>query len=217
MSMIKDAIRKKRKSKLPTTDFVLISQNCLGGVLYSDYDLPFNSPTINMFIEGEGFCKLVERLDYYLSVEPLPVMEEYVDPIDPSISYPLIRIDDVVLSCMHYDSCQSAIDAWNRRRQRCDLENNKVIVLANSWNMHQDKELVERVCSSPYPTVCFTVGEKISGDRCINCESEIQLDSRGVGRPNLTDRKKLSFRKVYEDFFDFPAWLRSELGFDSDR
>ena len=41
--------RTKNKNK----DFTLICQNCLGGVIYSFLDLPFMSPTINVFIEDE--------------------------------------------------------------------------------------------------------------------------------------------------------------------
>lgn len=152
------------RKKLPFEDFTLLSQNCLGGVIYSDYGLEFASPTVNMYIEGEHFARLCEDFGHYISIAPKPLEEVYEDPVDPSISYPLISVDDVILHCMHYASCAEAIEAWVRRSSRVNL--NKVFVLANSWNLGQDPELVQRVCSGPYKAVCFTVGE-FEEENCI--------------------------------------------------
>ena len=82
--------------------------------MYSTLGLEFLSPTINMFIEDENFVKLVENLEYYMSVPATAKQDRYVDPIDNSIVYPKIQIDDIELCCLHYKDCNDAIAAWER-------------------------------------------------------------------------------------------------------
>lgn len=43
--------RRKLKNRTPS----ILSNNCTAGVLYSDFGLPFASPTINMFMEFPDF------------------------------------------------------------------------------------------------------------------------------------------------------------------
>lgn len=53
----------RNSKKIKNKEITLISQNCLGGVIYHDFGMPLNSPTINMFIEDENFVKLVEDFE----------------------------------------------------------------------------------------------------------------------------------------------------------
>ena len=50
-------ILKKFRRQNKNTDFTIISQNCIGGVIYANLGLEFRTPTINMFIEDENFVK----------------------------------------------------------------------------------------------------------------------------------------------------------------
>ena len=191
--------------KNKNTDFTLIAQNCVGGVIYSQLGLEFSSPTINMFIEDENFLKLVNNLEHYMSVEPHPINDAYQDPVDPSVVYPKIGIDDIELCCLHYKNCADAIAAWNRRRRRVNLKN--VFVIGNSWNMHENYELVEKLSRCRYKTVIFTVKETPI-QNCIKLKGDFwKLDARGIVRPNITDTIPGSYLKYYEQFFDFVSWL----------
>lgn len=187
-------------------DFTLIAQNCIGGVIYNDLGIAFKSPTINMFIEGENFVKLVENFRYYMSIPPKPLCEEFIDPINNAIRYPKIAIDDLEICCLHYESCKDAIASWNKRRNRVNFEN--VYVIANTWNLHGREDLVKRLqLNSPYKTIIFSTKE-------CNYEGTIQLpgdfwelDERGIVRPNLTDNVPGGYNKYFENFFDFVTWL----------
>lgn len=199
----KESLRRKNKN----TDFTLITQNCIGGVIYNILGLEFKSPTINLFIEGENFVKLVENLEYYMSVEATPKEECYVDPIDSSISYPKIAIDDIEICCLHYKNCQEAIDAWEKRRKRVNLDN--VYVIGNSWNL-QDEALIGRLLENKYKTVIFTM-KAYPDKRCIQLPGdEWHLDKRGIVRPNITDTVPGSYDKYFERFFDFVTWLNEK-------
>lgn len=205
LNFFRKRIQKKFQKKNKNTDFTLISQNCIGGVIYSDLGLEFKSPTINMFIEDENFVKLVENLEYYMSIKPIAKYEKYVDPIDPNIVYPVISVDDVELCCLHYKSCADAIDAWERRRKRVNLNN--VYVIANSWNLHENEELIKRLSNTKYKTVIFTY-KSYKNDKCIDLDEDYwRKDKRNILRPNLTDRMPSSAYKYFEKKFDFVKWL----------
>lgn len=210
MSEISEKIKRKARyfsyrTKNKNKDFTLVCQNCLGGVIYSFLDLPFMSPTINMFIEDENFVKLAEDPVHYLSVPAEPYIDKYVDPIDPSIVYPKIRVDDIEICCLHYKDCAEAVDAWERRRKRANLSN--IYILGNSWNLHENEDLIRRVAAVPYPSVVLTVKEmNIPG--CLKLRGDFwKTDARGIVRPNITDEKPGSHKRYFEDFFDFVSWL----------
>lgn len=188
-------------------NFTLISQNCVGGVIYSNLGLEFRSPTINMFIEDENFVKLVEHLEYYMSLEAEPLCEKFVDPIDSSIVYPKIRVGDIEICCLHYKSCKEAVDAWERRKRRINLNN--VYVIGNSWNLHENEELIKRLSNLDYKTVIFTY-QSFKTDKCIDLNEEYWTkDKRNIVRPNLTDWMPHSAYRYFEKKFDFVKWLNS--------
>lgn len=193
--------RKQNKNK----DFTIISQNCVGGVIYADLDLEFKTPTINMFIEDENFVKLVENFEYYMQIEAVPKCECYIDPIDNKIRYPKIAIGDIELCCIHYKNCQEAIEAWERRKKRVNYNN--IYVIANTWNLHENAELVQRLCNTKYKTIIFTT-QDYDEQQCYKLPGNSwETDCRGIVRPNLTDYPKGSFNRYFEEFFDFVDWL----------
>ena len=195
------------KLKNKNKDFTIISQNCVGGLIYNNFNLPFLTPTINLFIEGEDFVKLVENLKYYMSIKPEAINDEYIDPIDSNVRFPKIRIDDIEISCMHYKNCNEAIEAWERRKKRINYE--KIYVIGNSWNLKDRIDLIDRLCNTAYPTVIFkTMDIEYENKKCINLIGDFwKRDKRGIVRPNLTDFKCGSIKRYFEDIFDFVSWL----------
>ena len=207
---LRSRIRRLRNTvKIRNRKVSLITQDCIGGVLSHDFMLPFRSPTINLFIEGENFVKLVENLRHYLSVPAEPYLDEYVDPIDPSVRYPKIRVDDIEICCMHYGSCDEAVEAWERRRKRVDFDNIRVI--ANSSNLKENEDLIRRICNTGYKTICFTYGDR--GIRnCIPLTEDFwKPDRRGILRPDLTDYDAASGKRYYEKYVDFAKWINSRF------
>ena len=177
-----------------------------GGVIYDDLGIEFTSPTINMFIEDENFVKLVENLEYYMSVEPQPLFECYVDPIDSKVRYPKIIIGDIELCCLHYKNCSEAIEAWERRKQRIVWD--RIFVIGNSWNLHGSIQLIERLCHTKYKTAIMVLDE-IGFKECIKLPGDFwMLDQRGIVRPNVTDFIPGSNYRYFEQFFDFIGFLK---------
>lgn len=104
------------RKRLKNRDFSLIASNCTGGSILHDLKLPFNSPFVNLYINPPDFLKFCERMEYYLGLE---LRFTSVDGID----FPVGVLDDIFLFFMHYSTEEEAEQAWNRRKQRVNLDN----------------------------------------------------------------------------------------------
>lgn len=106
-----------------------------------------------MFIEDDNFVKIANNPMFYFNTQPVAVTDYHEDSIDSTIHYPIIAVGNVRLCCLHYDNCGEAIDAWVRRCARVDYDN--IYVIANSWNLHGDMNLIKELFTCKYPVVFF--------------------------------------------------------------
>ena len=98
--------RKRNKNK----NFSLLVGNCLGGYVYHQLGLKFNSPTINLMIYDDDFLKIVSNPSYYLSQELTP----FVDSDCPNV--PSGKLDDVIVHFTHYKTVEEGVNSWNKRK-----------------------------------------------------------------------------------------------------
>jgi uncharacterized protein (DUF1919 family) len=112
--------------------------------------MEFQSPTINLFMEAADYIKFVCNLEHYLNVELILRWGE---------EYPIGMLDDIKLMFVHYDTCQQARQAWERRKKRVDL--NKVLVLATDRDGF-DEAVFEQWQSVSYPKLLFTARKEYS-------------------------------------------------------
>lgn len=165
--------RKKRdqrilemRRKLKVNNFTVISQNCIGGVFYHDMGLRFESPTINLFFSGMDFVKFVLKLDYYMSFELQMTWGE---------EYPIGYLDDVAIHFMHYNTCEEARLAWDKRKKR--INRKKIIVICTDMEDFTD-EVYERWKQITYPKVLFTANRKYADE----CNSVFFSECEKAGR-----------------------------------
>ena len=59
--ILRGRIDKKNRSLLKNRDITIISANCVGGVIYHDLGLAFNSPTINLFFSASDYVKCRDK------------------------------------------------------------------------------------------------------------------------------------------------------------
>lgn len=147
--------RKTRKAKKAFTnyDVTIISQNCIGGVVSHDMNMPFRSPTVNLFFPADDFVRFVGRLDYYLNMELVLSWGE---------EYPVGKLGDVELHFVHYATCHEAKAAWERRKNRVNLDN--VVVFCTDRDGFDDG-VFEKWKEIPYPKMLLTACEKYAGDK----------------------------------------------------
>lgn len=120
----------------------IISNNCWGGITYHSLGLKFTSPFINMWMENNDYLTMLENLEYYMSVKPHFVKEVYDEVLKHP--YPIVGLDDIYIHFNHYNDFESAIEIWNRRKERLNYDNLLVEMIISR---QQD---LERFISLPF-------------------------------------------------------------------
>lgn len=142
---LRDNHVKEIRNKLKETEFTLLCNNCLGGVIYHDLGQPFSSPTINLYLNISDFLTLVEHIEDFIDAE---LVHE-----DSWLNFPVGRLyavnSDVivVIYFMHYKTWDDAYSAWMRRMRRVDTK--KIFVLVDAVS-GLSNENYNRFCNIKY-------------------------------------------------------------------
>ena len=206
MNLLRILHEKHMQKRLRCDRFSLISQICVGGVIYHMLGLQFQSPTVDMYMDGESYIKLAENPQKYMvELEPFPIMEDYVEEgKDP---YPVIGVGDIRLYCMHYTSCKEAMEAWKRRSKRMDF--NKCMAIATEWDLGYDENLIARFLELPYPKVLFTKS-KMEDKNTVFCDERAwNKRAKTIDVPLLTCYKH-GYKRCFEEVFDAVDWLNEK-------
>lgn len=147
----RDALAAQMKTQLRERDFSIISQNCIGGVLYHDMGLPFLSPTVNLYFTAPDFVRFVLNLEHYLDIEPVMTWDE---------TYPVGYLDDIAIHFMHYETCAEARQAWNRRKVRINKE--KILILCTDMEEFTE-EIFAQWQMIAYPKILYTANASFAG------------------------------------------------------
>lgn len=107
------------RKKLKNNDFTILSQNCIGSIMYHDLGQKFCSPTINMLFKPNEFIKFLNNLDDYLKYD--------IVFINTNKPYPVGVLKDITIQFVHYNSEEEVKDSWNRRKKRINWNNLFVI------------------------------------------------------------------------------------------
>lgn len=144
------------RRRLKNTNFTIISNNCVGGIIYHNLGERFNSPTINLFINDGDFLALVENLSEYLG-QPL------TEARDTGVDYPVGELSyggrTVKIHFQHYRSFEEASEKWNERCTRINPSNIFIIHTAKKMS----RGMIERFLSLPYKNKLIITGESYEG------------------------------------------------------
>lgn len=127
-----------RQRALDDTHFTIISNNCWAGVVYQYYNLPYQSPTVGMYIFSDDYVRFVSNLKYYCSCDL-----SFINAKDSRYfkvlkergheNIPIGVLDDVEIMFLHYPSQEEALEKWNRRVRRINW--NHLIIKFSQQNM----------------------------------------------------------------------------------
>ena len=143
----------KRRNKLKGLDFSIISNNCWGGHVYRFFGLPYQSPTIGLYFFPKEYLKFINNLSYYLSlpIEILPSYEfsKYAKELEVKgeTNVPIAKLGDVEIVMLHYHSKEEAIEKWNRRVKKVNLDK---VLIKNSYQNGMTDEQVKEFDSMEY-------------------------------------------------------------------
>lgn len=116
--------KRNRKALKNSSDFSLLCNNCVGGIILHELGQRFNSPTVNLFIGARDYLKLLSDLEFYLA-QPLT-------EIETERPYPVGALGDITLFFMHYDTFEEAKNKWLERASRIKKENLFVLMVEQS-------------------------------------------------------------------------------------
>lgn len=109
------------RHKLDLSNSIILCNNCIGGFLYHDFSQKFQSPTINLQIEADGFLRMCSNLEEYME----KTLIEYDSPDNTKLfaewnthPFPIGYLGDVKIFFQHYNSFGEAKDAWEKRSKR---------------------------------------------------------------------------------------------------
>lgn len=117
-----------RRQRLKNTPFTIISNNCWGAHCYRYYRLPFDTPTIGLYIFSPDFIRMVQNLEHYMSL-PLQFIScdesKYRDILRSrgEQDVPIGLLGDVEIVFLHYQSREEALEKWQRRVKRIHWDN----------------------------------------------------------------------------------------------
>lgn len=183
--------RKKIKNK----NYTILSNTCIGGVIYHDLNHEFLTPTINLYITPAHFVRFLENLDYYLGLE--------VEPLETKLKYPVGKLGDIIIYFKHYNSIEQAIEKWNQRKNRINKDN-LFIMMTDRWCLPYS--YLERFNNLKYKNkVCFTYREYKEFDCCKVVKK--YSDKYCVG--TITDIANIFGKRLYQyaKDFNYISWL----------
>lgn len=186
-----------RTNRLETSDFSLISQNCIGGRVYHEFKLPFLSPTINMWVSAEDFLRLCENLEAYFSIELKR------SPENDEEGTPRAKLGDITLHAVHYKSFEELYHSWNRRRQRINYNKIGIIMTdRDGWN----EKMLSRFLELPYPKLLYSHIDYHFPE--VIYMPEFASDGE-VGI--MTDKYNIWGKRLYEKHINILKWLNDNF------
>lgn len=196
-------IRKKirnplERKTLKNENFTILSNTCIGGVIYHDMSLKFLSPTINLYIKPAEFVKFLENIQYYLTLE--------IKPINSPLKYPVGKLGDITLFFKHYDTIDDAIEKWNERKKRINYDN-IFIMMTDRWCCPY--EYLKRFNNLKYKNkVCFTHRKYVE----LECCRQVKKWSNRNCVDIITDVASLTGKRLYQfaKNFNYIKWLNKK-------
>lgn len=127
------------------TGISIISQNCIGGVLMHEYNMKFLTPTINCYMSMPDFVSFCENLSDNLCVD--------LQECDENAAFSIANLNELRIMGVHYKTFDEFREAWNKRKQRVNLDKNLLIMTDRDGFT---EKLLPRIAKLPYEKVLFS-------------------------------------------------------------
>ena len=173
-------IGKIKKKMLQNKDFTIISNNCWGGIIYRDFNLPYNSPTVGLFFMAEDYIKFIYNLKSYINEDLnfISLEDSKYKNFLKKLNYsnPIGKIKDIEIMFLHYTSEEEAKEKWNRRKKRINWNN--IIYKFSDQNMCTYEHIEKFNNFNVKNKICFTTRKynninSIQIKKYKNCENVV--------------------------------------------
>lgn len=185
-------ILKKRKN-IRNKDLSIISSNCIGGVLYKELGLKFNSPTINLYFYPKDYIRFLSNLKYYLQLDLVFIKEK-------NISFPIAMLGDIKIYFMHYQTEDEAKLKWKQRCKRVNFNNLYIIMVEKDECTEEEIAMFDKL---PYKNKVIFTHKKFDKYKSSFYITGYE-EKKEIG--NLMEFRNLVGEKYYDEF-DFVKWF----------
>lgn len=192
----REKINRQMQNSVKNKCFTIISQNCIGGVLYHDLGMKFLSPTINMSFDGPDFIKFVSNIQHYVSLD----LKEY---ITDNVKYPVGHLGDIEIRFNHYASFEDAYEKWNVRKSRINFDN--ILVISTDRDGMQAYDCMELFDKIPYRKIMYTAKAYPQYSWSRACKTWKNKNQVGT----MTGFVGLKGHRFYEKYADIVEFLNS--------
>lgn len=188
------------RRRLKNKNFTILTDTCIGGVIYHELGLQFLSPTINLWMHDKDFYKFVNNLGYYLA---LPL--KFVEGIE---NYPTAYLGDILIHFNHYKTNEEAEAKWEERKKRINYDNLFIIASDRPLNSnpvtYEDMKSLEKIkcrgkivfSTRMYPDVPYII--------------HLPKDKEGdFVNTYMLDKTNILHRWKWEKVFDYVSWLNN--------
>ena len=191
---MRDIRLKEKRKQLINTNFSIISNNCIGGMVTHDFLQPQLSPTVNLFILPDDYLRLLKDLNNNLQSD--------VVKVESGRSFPAGMVNGCKINFMHYKTFEEGKQAWIKRAQRIDY-NNLLVVLVERDGCTYDN--LKEFDSLPFVNKIAIVHKPYPEIQCAVVVPGYE-NTKDVGR--ITDWCSLFGEREY-DRIDWPSVLNN--------
>lgn len=116
------------QKRLINKDFTIISNDCWGGVLYKQLNLPYFSPFVGLMMMAPCYIKMLKELHSYLKSPLVFINESSYSHLNilrenEQNFYPIGRLNDIEIHFFHYQNQTEVIEKWQRRINKMNWHN----------------------------------------------------------------------------------------------
>lgn len=191
------------KARLENKEFTIISNNCIGGIIYHDLGLRFDTPTINLYFKDMAdFVTFSANLSVYTACPMTDVTGE------ENRGFPCGRLEPedgaykpITLCFQHDSSFAEAKSGWERRCGRIHYDD--LFFIYEFYNGIYDDSTLSAFDALPYENKVALVHKPVEGIACartVHCYRH--EDDRGV----ILEFDGITGKR-YLDEFDYVGFL----------
>ncbi|MCI8534589.1 MAG: DUF1919 domain-containing protein [Hungatella sp.] len=137
---------------LKNSKISIISNNCWGGIAYSNLGLECLSPFKNCFLLDADYITVVNQLELYLSYNL--VFSHWDIDVHNNQHYPVMKLGDVYIHFNHASGIEEAEETWERRKKRLNYDNIFIEMYTEDPKIEKDFSKIDqynkKVCFVPW-------------------------------------------------------------------
>lgn len=201
-----------KKKKLKNSDMSVFCNNCVGAMVCHDLGLRFNSPTVNLWMTPHDYIEflrivIVERKEYRIEEVDSPILPNTYK-IGDDRTCPKGLLNGVCkIYFKHYPTFIDAIQKWNSRFARINLDNSFFILIERDGCTYND---LKQFDSLPLDNKLMIVHKDYPEFKsCWTCPESDTLQEV----PDLTRKVSWHGKRGY-DIFDWVNWFNTSIKYN---